>query len=154
MEADGHVRDLRNHTICTCRLVITAAIIGANLLRLHAGNPPLFITVRVKWRYTLWPWKITRLCNCRRRSGMISCWSCLVQGWSLQNVGSLGAEKILRRSGTTWSSEGSSDAESWKARNTCRHLGRGQIFDHYLKAILLGGKTYTQVGDTGAQLQP
>jgi len=38
MEADDCGRDLRNCTICTCHLVVMAAISGADLLGLNAGQ--------------------------------------------------------------------------------------------------------------------
>ena len=69
-------------------------------------NPPLFIIVRVEWRYTSWMWKITRLRNCRRGSGMICCWSCLVKSLNLWSGEGLRAERILRRSGVAWTSGG------------------------------------------------
>jgi len=42
MEEDGHGRDPLNHTIFTCRFVVMAVIIGADLLGLHADK---FVTV-------------------------------------------------------------------------------------------------------------
>jgi len=38
LEADGHGRDPRNHTIFTCRFVVTFVITNAGLLELHAGK--------------------------------------------------------------------------------------------------------------------
>jgi len=68
-------------------------------------NPPLSITTCAKWCYTLWTWRKERLRNCRRGSGVICCWSCLVRSWSLQNEKSLRMEKILKRSSIAWTSE-------------------------------------------------
>ena len=97
MEKDGYGQGLCD---CTFLHIVTTTISGAVLLGLNAENPPLYITACTEWRYTLWTWKIIRLRNCRWVLG-ICYWSCLVWSWILRSGGSLGTERILRRSEIT-----------------------------------------------------
>ena len=53
MEADEYGHDLRNCTICTCILVVTAAISGTGLLGLHAEKSTTVHNYRAEWCYTL-----------------------------------------------------------------------------------------------------
>ena len=94
-------------------------------------NLPLSITACAGC-YTLWIWRKVRLCNYRRTSGLICCWSCLVRSWSLQNGGSLGAKKILRRSGIARTSKESSDASQRSKVETYMSLSwMRSDFDYY-----------------------
>jgi len=124
--------DLYNGTICIRELVVTAAISGARLLGLMQENSPLSITACAEWCYTLWTWKMIRLRNFRWGSEVTYCCSCLVRNWSLQSGGSLRVERILRRSGITWTSVDIFNVPQrvgkWDARVAI--LDRSD-FDHY-----------------------
>jgi len=121
-------RDLHNCMICTCRLVVTAVITDADLLGLHAEKSATVQTGRAEWCCTLWMWRKIRLCNCRRGSGVICCWSCLVLGLksSEQREPRSGDDLEKVRYSIYFGGELWHISESWKVRDTCRHLEQGQ----------------------------
>jgi len=68
------------------------------------------------------------VCNCRQRSGVICCWSCLVRSWSSERREPWSGEDLeedghsVDFGGELWYY-----SDSWKVRDTRHHLERGQI---------------------------
>jgi len=100
-------RDLHNCMICTCHFVVMTTISGAGLLELHAEKSFTIHNVSCWVALHVMNMKENKWHNPRRRLRLNSCQSYLTRSWSLQNKGIFGAERIWRRSGTTWTSENS-----------------------------------------------
>ena len=95
---------------------------GTDLLGLHARKSATVLTARAEWRYTSWTWRKISWCNSRRRSRVNYYWSCLARSWSLRSGEDLEVGNNMDFRGELWCT-----LEDRKVRDTCHHLGWGQI---------------------------